>query len=227
MNAEHKLPVRLSGYCYSLIYISLLALALSIYRILVTHTDKYWFLVWNLILAWVPLVFAWLLHRRTPKGIFWSWRNFVLMIVWLLFLPNAFYLITDFIHLQSTSGISLMFDVVLFSVYGWCGFILGYSSLLLVHQATYKRFGLKAHWLAVGALLLSGFAIYLGRYLRWNSWDIITNPFGLLFDVSDSIVNPSVNSLSLGTTLLFFAFLSSIYMVLWNGVKVISKSLKK
>jgi uncharacterized membrane protein len=167
--------------------------------------------------------FAWVLYKRTPKGIYWSLGNFGLFMLWLLFLPNAFYLVSDFIHINNTGEISLMYDVVLISVYAWCGFILGYLSLFLVHKRTLQRFGRVGHLLPLAALLLSGFAIYLGRYLRWNSWDILTNPFGLLFDVANNFVNAGEHIFSFSVTLLFFTFLSVIYFVLWRAVQAVKE----
>jgi len=190
----------------------------------ITHTDRYWFLIWNLFLAWLPLLFAWFLYKRTPKGLLWSWQNFVLFILWLLFLPNAFYLFTDFIHLQPTGEIGLMYDVVLIGCYAWCGFIMGYLSLYMVHMRTLQRFGRIAHWLPPICLLLCGFAIYLGRYLRWNSWDIIINPFGLLFDITDRLINPGEHILTFSATLLFFAFLAVIYLVFWQAADTLKPS---
>jgi uncharacterized membrane protein len=78
------------------------------------------------------------------------------------------------------------------------------------------------HLLPLAALLLSGFAIYLGRYLRWNSWDILTNPFGLLFDVANNFVNAGEHIFSFSVTLLFFTFLSVIYFVLWRAIQTIT-----
>jgi uncharacterized membrane protein len=218
--------LKLNGFAWSLLALSAFALILSVFRITYTDTDRYWFLIWNLVLAWLPLILAWLLYKRTPRGLIWSWRNFGLFVLWLVFLPNAFYLVSDFIHIHVTGEINLMYDVILFSTYAWCGFILGYYSLYLVHKRALQRFGQKAHWLIIISLLLSGFAIYLGRYLRWNSWDIIFNPIGLIFDVTDRLINPTEHILTFGATLLFFGFLSMIYFVVWNAIKVIENPKK-
>lgn len=215
------------GFIQSLVVISIFAIILSLYRIVVTGSEQYSFLAWNLFLAWLPAAFAWALYRRTKTGLVWSWPNFGWFAMWLLFLPNAFYLITDFIHLEPTQDVSVMFDVVLFGTYALAGLMLGYTSLFMVHVRAVQRFGDRAKWLIAGALLLSGFAIYLGRYLRWNSWDIILNPFGLLFDVSDSIVNPSEHVLTFTTTILFFAFLSVTYFVIWRAAGLLATVGKK
>ncbi len=204
--------------------LNMLAIILLTYRIDKTGTYRYWFLAWNLFLAWLPVIFAWQLHKRTARGLALSWQTATLFVLWLLFLPNAFYLITDFIHLRPTGEVSLVSDIVLFSVYAWCGFVLGYLALFLVHRRAVQRFGQYGHWLPVVTLLLSGFAIYLGRYLRWNSWDIVLNPLSVLFDVSDQLINPLNTRFTLGTTGLIFLLLSSLYFVLCATLRLVHGS---
>jgi uncharacterized membrane protein len=210
--------VRAVGFVLSLAAFTVFAVVLSFIRFVISGTTRYDFLIWNLFLAWLPLIFAWLLYIRTPKGLTWSWPNFGLFAAWLIFLPNAFYLVTDFIHLRRTSQVDIVFDIILFSTYAFCGIILGLTALYLVHTSAIKRFGTRAHYLPAAVLLLCGFAIYLGRYLRWNSWDIITNPFGLLFDVSSSVIDPANHPLTFATTLLFYGFLGLLYLVVWQGI---------
>jgi uncharacterized membrane protein len=214
------------GFAKALLVMSVFAICLSWYRVFSTHLIHLWFLVWNMFLAWIPLIFAWFLYRRTPKGLTKSWKNYALFTGWILFLPNAFYLVTDFVHLNRYSDIGIVYDIVLLATYTFAGFVLGYTSLFMVHARARQRFGKRGDWLVVVALLLCGFAIYLGRYLRWNSWDIITNPLGLLFDVSDSIVRPEAYPLTLMTTLLFFGFLSVMYYVIWEAIALIYRSAK-
>lgn len=219
---NEKLRSFAGSYLFAVVLMCSLAVALSLYRIWDTGSFRYWFLMWNLFLAVVPLFFAWLLYKRTPNGLVWSWPNFVLFLLWLLFLPNAFYLITDFVHIHQTKEISLIYDVVLIASYALAGFILGYNSLYLVHKRMLQRFGRQAHWLVLTVLMLCGFAIYLGRYLRWNSWDIITNPLGLIFDVTTRIANPQDNAFTFGATVLFFALLLVVYFVIWRAANVIA-----
>lgn len=227
-NRGHKTNVYVRGYIQSIYLLVAFAFSLSIYRWLSTGLIHLWFLVWNLFLAFIPLLFARALYRRTPNGLFWSWKNFILLGLWLLFLPNAFYLVTDFIHLNKYSDIGIVYDIVLLATYTMAGFVLGYTSLFMVHVRAVQRFGrLKAALLVELVLLLCGFAIYLGRYLRWNSWDIITNPLGLLFDVSGSIVRPEAYPLTLMTTLLFFGFLSVVYFVIWRAAGLMYMSAKQ
>lgn len=207
----------------SILLLSLFCVLLTVARFVLAGNYDYWFLVWNLILAWVPLFAAWKLYTRTEKlGLVWSKINSLLFLVWLFFLPNAFYLFTDFVHLERLSGMPITYDIVLISSYAINGMILGFASLLMLHQRSLKRFGGNGHWLPVAALLASGFAIYLGRELRWNSWDIIFNPLGILFDVSERVINPTEYSLTFATTILFFGFLGLSYLVLWRAIKLIT-----
>lgn len=212
------------GFVIALVLLSSFAATLSCIRFVVSGSFRYDFLLWNLFLAWVPLVVSWFLYVRTPKGLIWSWPNFALFSIWLVFLPNAFYLVTDFIHLRRTSQVDIIFDIILFSTYAFCGIIIGLTSLYLVHTSAIKRFGAQAHYLPAAVLLLCGFAIYLGRYLRWNSWDVITNPFGLLFDVSSSVIDPTNHPLTFATTLLFYGFLGLLYVVVWQAIAALRSS---
>lgn len=206
-------------YVNALLYLTLFSVLITVARFLLAGNYDYWFLVWNLILAWVPLVAAWYLYGRTQKlGLIWSKTNIALFVIWLLFLPNAFYIFTDFIHLYRFGGVPLMYDIVLISTFALTGLILGFTSLMLVHKRALQRFKNYGHWLPVAALLASGFAIYLGRELRWNSWDIIFNPFGILFDVSERVLNPTEYSLTFATTLLFFGFLGLTYLTVWRAI---------
>lgn len=221
-----KTSTQVQLFVQSLIALSIFAASLSIYRMFLTQSDRYWFLLWNLFLAWLPLLFAWILYKRSLAGLHWSAINFMLFALWLLFLPNAFYLISDFIHLRVPTNANIMYDVVLLGTYALSGMILGYISLFLIHKRLYQRFNKKAHLFIGATLLLCGFAIYLGRYLRWNSWDILVNPFGLLFDVTDRFINPTDHIITFSTTLLFFAFLSTIYLVIWRAVAVLQTTHK-
>lgn len=214
-------PIR--EYLNALVLLSLFSIGLTVTRFVLAGNYNYWFLAWNLALAWIPLIFAWALYIRTSKhGLVWSKLNIVLFAIWILFLPNAFYILTDFIHLYEYRNVPLTFDVVLISSYALIGMIIGFTSLLLVHSRALKRFGRQGHLIVPIALFASGFAIYLGRELRWNSWDIIFNPFGILFDVSEIIINPINQKLSILTTLLFFGLLSLVYMIIWRALKLLT-----
>ena len=179
-------------------------------------------------MAWIPLVFAWLLYISTERsGLVWSLPNFIYATMWFIFFPNALYVVTDFVHLSGWfDDPERMYDIVLFFAYSVCGAILGLVGLLLVHIRTTQRFGAYGHALPVIALLLAGFAIYLGRYLRWNSWDVAINPFGLLFDISDRLVHPTNHTVTYAITALFFALYGTLYVFTWAIYRTATSSSK-
>ncbi len=149
-------------------------------RILFTGNLHYGFLVWNLFLAWLPLWFALLAedyfarnsNRAKPAGKFW-----VLSALWLLFLPNAFYIFTDLIHLTNRFHFNFWVDLSVILSCALTGLVLGFMSLFLMQALVVRRYGPLAGWgfvmLSAG---LSSFGIYLGRFLRFNSWDVIAKP---------------------------------------------------
>lgn len=202
----------------SLASLVIFALSLSLVRFFLTDSFWLWFLIWNLVLAFVPLVLAWGFFTSSKSGLRYSFKNLVLLGFWLIFLPNAFYLISDYIHLVSSPDSLLLFDAVLISTYMIIGLIFGYLSLGLIHYRFKQRNKKLSHWLVFGALLMSGYAIYLGRFLRWNSWDLILNPFAIIFDISRTLVSPSIFIEAFSTSLLFFGLLALLYIFLWRFV---------
>ena len=188
-------------------------------------TFRYWFLAWNLFLAWLPVLFAWIFRRNLNLKRLLHWSNIVLLVLWLGFLPNSFYILSDFIHLSSTYEVNLLYDVVLFASFAINGLILGMMALYMVHAALVQKVRLRyAHGFIALVLLLCSFAIYLGRYLRWNTWDVLVNPAGLLFDVSDRIINPGSYPRTFTTTFTFFVLLGSLYYLVWELVAYLKDS---
>lgn len=193
-------------------------------RVIGSDSMRYVFLIWNLALAaLVPLLAWWLISRICVHG--WlHWQQIFLTIIWISFLPNSFYLITDYIHLRETYEASLLYDVTMMTSFVLSGLILGMTSVYLVHKQLEKRFKAQDAWLIVGAIFLaSSFAIYLGRYTRWNTWDIILRPAGLLFDVSDRFVNPAAHGDTYLTTLVFFFILFSLYWVVYETAQFLRR----
>lgn len=186
------------------------------FRVLLTGTVRYWFVPENLILAWIGLFLAWLLSKELKNRRWLSWQNTGLTILWLMFLPNTWYVLTDYIHVFPNGEVSQLYDIVLMSLLVFTGFILGFTSLFLIHRELLHRIGaLKSYLLIELAIFTSSFAIYLGRDLRWTSWDVIKNPGGLLVNVSDRIVDPLGSQRALNVTLLFFILISVIYLAFW------------
>lgn len=159
----------------------------------------YVFLVWNLGLGTIPIVLSSLMAWQT------HWRSrAVLAPLWLLFLPNAPYLITDFIHLRAVDSGPLWLDVLLLFSCAAAGLAMGYASLLQIHSLFVRARRDRLGWLvAAGALFLCGFGIYLGRFLRWRSVDLFRDPARLLWDITDRILNPLDHYRAWGVTLGF------------------------
>ena len=183
----------------------------------------YAYLIWNLFLAWLPLAFASRLMVVLRHKLWSSWEGMALTVLWLVFLPNSFYMISDYIHLQEIQQPdALLYNALMFTSFIYIGVILGCSSLYLIHAQMRRRYSAvsSASWMAV-TLLTSSFAIYLGRDLRWNSWDVLTNPGGLLFDVSDRLLHPAAYPEMLVTVVTFFALQVTMYGLAWRSIQLL------
>lgn len=191
---------------------SVLAIIFLLMRMGYTASFAFLFLGWNLFLAWIPFVVS--LSFRKESRMKW-WLKGALFIVWLLFFPNAPYLLTDLVHLKPRTGIPLWYDLMLILSFAWNGLMLGFASLYNIHAFIREIAGaLKAWILVIGLLILCGFGIYLGRFLRWNSWDMLINPIDVLNDSLHIIMHPFENIQSLGFTLIFSLFLVVSYLTL-------------
>jgi len=202
-----------------------LSVSLYICRMLGGQSTRYWFLIWNLFLAWLPLLFAFWLKNYLKENGWFNWKAGILTLLWLGFLPNSFYLVTDFIHLKNTGEVSLLYDAVMFMSYAWNGLILGFVSVFLVHGELLKRLRPSlVSKLILGIFILCSFAIYLGRYLAWNTWDIVINPFGIIFDVGNRIVKPASYPNTFTTTSLFAVVLIAMYYSIYKLIAAIRHS---
>lgn len=216
---------RLQRVGAALLVSNLLSAVLFLVRVAESGNIRYWFLLWNLVLAWTPLALILLLRERLTKSSWLTWQNIVLSFLWLGFLPNSFYLVSDLIHLHSTGEVTILYDAVMFMSFIFNGFVAGFASLYVLHTLLLRRFRSDyVHGFIAGVLLLCSFAIYLGRELRWNTWDILVNPAGILFDVSERVINPVTHSEMFGTTLIFFLLLASVYLVAWQFVAALRNS---
>lgn len=199
---------------------TLVSLGLFSYAALRNSSLAFGFMTWNLLLAWVPLLLALRLNTVLNKKLWSSWEALATSILWIVFLPNSFYMITDYVHLQEVARVDLLFDVVMFTSFVFTGVLLGFASLYLIHLQLRKRFSERAAaaWVGIVLFICSG-AIYVGRDLRWNSWDVLFNPGGLLFDLSDRLQHPSDYPQMVVTVIGFFALLATMYYVLWSTSK--------
>ncbi|MFA5004313.1 MAG: DUF1361 domain-containing protein [Candidatus Saccharimonadales bacterium] len=199
--------------------VGLTAVSVGLYAVgaLQNHSQEFGYMVWNLFLAWIPLVLSvWLLYSLRTR--LWSaWQPIGITLLWLIFLPNSFYMISDFIHIQEVVRHDLLYDVVMFTSFIFTAALVGFISLYLVHVELLKRLGMRFSSVLIALIIfLCSFAVYLGRDLRWNSWDVLFNPAGILFDVSDRVIHPLGHPAAITTTLSFFVLLGGLYVVGWQ-----------
>lgn len=211
-----------NSFIISVSILCIVSIGLLLARTIASDSSRYIFLLWNLVLAAIPVLIAyWLVQRVRARG--WlKWQQIALTVLFLGFLPNSFYLITDYVHLRDTYEVSLLYDVVLLASFMWSGLVLGYAAVYIVHREIKKRFRENSALAIIGGLFfVTSFAIYLGRYTRWNTWDLLLQPAGLLFDVSDRFVNPSVHADTYVTTITIFLLLFSLYYVVYEAIKLV------
>ncbi len=202
---------------------SLAALMLLVLRIFATSTDSFGFMAWNLTLSLLACAAAFLFARSWRK----RQKNWVILlfIIWLFLLPNTFYMLTDYVHVGESIDINILFDIVMVGLFVMAGFIQGCIALYLVHKPLVKKFGsFYAHVSMAIIILASSFAIDMGRFLRWNSWDILLNPRALLFDISDTILNPLNYNRSFLVTGVFFIAIGSVYIAFWQGTSYLRRA---
>jgi uncharacterized membrane protein len=200
---------------YPLLLSSLLAVALFAGRVYRSHNTSYFSLLWNLFLAWIPyLISLWAnqLHQYHPPR--W-WYLIIPGALWLVFFPNAPYIVTDFLHLQERPSIPLWYDIGMLAAFAWTGLFLAVFSLQTMHRLVRHYLGSILSWAFVIIVLgLSGLGIYLGRFSRWNSWDLFLRPKGVLRDVVVPLLNPWSHPRAFGVTFLFAALLLVCYLTL-------------
>jgi uncharacterized membrane protein len=200
---------------YPLMLCTALCFALLATRFHFSGERRYRFLVWNLFLAWVPywcsLGAAYLRNARPPR------RRLHLALIgaaWLVMFPNAPYIFTDFIHVIQQPTSRWWFDVGLISSYALTGCFLGVVSLRIMHDLVRPWAGEIAGWTFVIVTAgLSGFGIYLGRFQRFNSWDVLLRPHVLLADVFGRAANPLAHPRTLGVTVMFAALILVTYVM--------------
>jgi uncharacterized membrane protein len=169
------------------------------------------FLLWNLLLAWIPFLLALGVYDRYRRGAPLA-RLAPAALLWLLFLPNAPYIFTDFIHLSAGPLAPLWLDGVVLSAFAWAGVLLGFVSLYLVHAVVRHRFGARTGWgTALAALTLTSAGVYLGRVLRWNSWDLLIRPGRRLAEVAPRLTDPASLTRAAAATLALTVLLAATY----------------
>ncbi|HEX2997616.1 MAG TPA: DUF1361 domain-containing protein [Anaerolineales bacterium] len=189
-----------------------------IWRVRLEHTGvlRYRFLLWNLFLAWIPFLIAYFTSTVALKR---KWIYVVIPIAaffWLIFFPNAPYILTDFQHLASRwRDLPVWYDVIMLIWFAFTGWLLGIVSLFLMQEIVRREFGHWIGWVFVALVtVLSSAGVYMGRFLRWNSWDILRNPTSIALYSIERVQDPSLQSI--GFISLFGAFFLFLYITLYT-----------
>jgi uncharacterized membrane protein len=184
--------------------------SLILFRIFYSESLVYLFFAWNLFLAVIPLVLSTFLIKKINDKIKW-----LLFTGWLLFFPNALYIITDLTHLKVRDNVPFWFDIILIFSAVINGLIMAYLSLNHVESFLQSKFTVtQTNLILSGCLFLSSFGVYLGRFLRLNSWDILINPTTIVFDIMHYFIDPFHHSRTWAITILFTLFFSIFYFTI-------------
>lgn len=210
MSAQHKEK-------YYLLVCSAFCIALLAARMVYTHTFEYRFMAVNLFLAWLPWIFSiWSLNlaRRNMR-----WLMVITAFLWLIFFPNAPYMITDIFHLSEFPSMPMWYDLIMLLSFAWSGLLLGFYSLKKIFRL-FKNQRLVAHPVSIFAIFfICGTGIYLGRYERWNSWEIITRPKTLITDMYYLLSDPAQVMHMISLSFLFAVFFTMVYIAVFRRLQ--------
>ena len=201
----YKMLVLQTGFCIGLV----------IFRILYTGEWMFAFLIWNLFLVYLPYIVSQYIVQKGDQ--LSNGATLLLLTSWLLLVPNAFYIITDLFHLENRRPIPLWYDLALLMSFAWNGLIVGVLSVRQIERFLENRWKHTNEWLfVIPVMALNAFGIYIGRYLRFNSWDVITNPLQLIHEVGYLLVHPFRNRFDWSMIICFTVLLSFVYLTLKN-----------
>lgn len=207
------------GLTNSILGASAAALFLYLARYVATGSIQFSFMAWNLVLSLAALLAAVVFVKKWGKNK--KYHALFCFVVWIFLLPNTFYMLTDFVHVRESGDINMLYDIVLVGLFAMNGFVHGLLSLLIVHRSLLQRYRpIIVHGSMITIILAASFAVDMGRYLRWNSWDVLINPRALLFDISDTLLNPTNYDRSFLITGVFFVAIASMYAVVWQASKL-------
>jgi uncharacterized membrane protein len=186
-------------------------------RVVYSENTRHVSLIWNLFLAWIPFMLAYFAHAVSWRR---TWLYLVIPVVallWLFFFPNAPYMLTDLQDLVRAGGVGapLWYDVIIIVWASWTGMLLGIVSLYLMQDIVLRTFGRAMGWLFVFAIsAMSSFGMYIGRFVRLNSWDILQNPGEVTMTILGLVIDPSMRLAAF--TLLYTFFFLFIFLLLYS-----------
>ena len=203
------ISVRAAVLAAALVATTVLTVGLGITDPTTSPTYPTRFLVWNLFLAWIPVAFAVGFASVRSRG----WL-IPLGLGWLAFLPNSPYLITDLVHLRD--GYDLWRHILQYGFAAWTGIILGVVSLWLVHRRLDAECAPAIGWLVVvGSVGLCALGVVIGRFQRWNSWDLVTQPDLVVRSTLGWVRSPLTHVQSTGVAVAVAAFFGLAYLTIW------------
>lgn len=176
-----------------------------------TQSITYVYLAWNLLLAWIPLAISSKIKNIAQQA---KWLQAICLLIWLLFLPNALYIVTDLIHINAGARMPLWHQAVLLYMAATAGLYMGYGSLIRVEAYILKHHGKAwAQCCSIGSLMLAGYGVYLGRWGRWNSWDVLYHPLGLGSEIMAHILSPWAYKAVWGITFILALVYWALYRI--------------
>lgn len=213
----------LYGLTNRLIMLTIVASIFVLIRIVYTRSIGYIFLIWNVFLAWLPLYFSLIYTNLKFK---YKFCGYLIGLLWIIFYPNAPYILTDFIHLSryrfygdivygeiSSSNFAIWYNFFLISIFIIIGLVLSYVSLSVMHRHIREKYNTLIGWVFIVIIsVLSGFAIYLGRFVRLNSWEIVTSPMKLIKIIINSFNIQALSFTALFGILTLFIYISFFFM---------------
>jgi len=202
--------------------LSTFVIAMIAVQVIYSSTSENIAIAWNLLLAWIPFVLALIVYDRSRSGASTPALG-AAAVLWLLFLPNAPYIVTDLKYIHGFSDVAALYDVVLLASAALTGLLLGLTSLVLMHAVARRLVAAFNAWaLLVGVLGLSSLGIYLGRVQRWNSWDVFVRPGSLFGDIVGGLIHPLSHARPIAVTSLFTLFLLASYLVFYSFARLTS-----
>ena len=203
---------------YPLLIASLLLLGLNTglvaTRVAISHRLYFLFLLWNLFLAMLPLLFIQMGNSlySFKKG---KWVSILFFLLSFLFLPNSPYIITDLFHLRPRHSVPFWYDTLLIFSFALTGVLFFFTTLKGMYQYIRNYFSKTASQLVItGIIYLCAFGVYLGRYLRFNSWDILTDPVYLFTEIFNRILFPFDHPKAWAMTLVYGTLLCMGWMLI-------------
>lgn len=186
-------------------------MSLLFVRFYYTKELMYGFYIWNTFLAILPLLFSRILLRLDKC----NFKAMLLVICWLAFFPNAPYMITDVFHYTERPPVPQWYDLIVVITAVWNGLLSGIISLMQIEQFLSRHF--RIIWvkiIVIVSFILCGYGVYIGRYLRFNSWDVVMNPKILLYTFAGHVLKPQEHTMTWAFTILFATMFGIIYFTL-------------